>query len=121
MELKTEFEDGTRPTYFQTGEERESRELMAASAFTSRRTNSNTFSVVQGALTNRVSNCGGNFPFQLVHRPARSHSWSNVTDRVLESSTRPALRLGVAIRIRRIERKPFMRNVNNTMMKLVLQ
>ena len=27
-------------------------------------------------------------PHLLVRRPARSHSWSNVTDRVLESSTR---------------------------------
>ena len=68
---------------------------------------------------------GYSVPHLLVRRPARSHSWSNVIDRVLESSTKSDSvfsRCGVT-RIRRIERKilfMLMPNVNSTMLGSML-
>ena len=84
--------------------------LSASASSASRRTN--VSSVFQGARTNRLhQRLGTVFPHLLVRRPARSHSSSNVTDRVLESSTRllcPCATAGfaVVIRIRRIEQSP---------------
>jgi hypothetical protein len=86
MELKTRFEDGTRPISRQSLGARE-RIASASASSASRRTN--VSSVFQGARTNQLhQRLGTSVPHLLVRRPARGHSWSNVTDRELESSTR---------------------------------
>ena len=111
--------------YFQT-EPRSERADSIGVCFECVEENKRVFCFSRGAQTNHIYPTVGYFPHLLVRRPARSHSWSNVTDRVLESSTRLVsyvyfFAVQPAVVIRRTEQRPLMLNVNNTMMELVLQ